>query len=104
MPTKKPSPLTTPSITSERIAERAYELFIERGGHAGYHVEDWLQAERELNGAHGEAPAAEATDVPKPVRKRASASSAPKAAEKVEPPLKTEKPKTARSTSKLPKV
>lgn len=32
----------------EAIAQRAYELFEERGGVHGYHLEDWLRAEREL--------------------------------------------------------
>jgi len=30
------------------IATRAYELFLQRGGHHGQHFEDWLAAEREL--------------------------------------------------------
>lgn len=29
----------------ERIAKRAYELFIARGGLHGYHIQDWAQAE-----------------------------------------------------------
>lgn len=32
----------------EAIARRAYELFEQRGGEHGYHMEDWMQAEREL--------------------------------------------------------
>ena len=32
----------------EKIARRAYELFEARGGQNGYHMEDWLQAEKEL--------------------------------------------------------
>jgi len=31
-----------------RIAERAYHLFIKRGGEHGRDVEDWLRAEREM--------------------------------------------------------
>lgn len=89
MPTKKPSPTTTPHVTPERIAERAYELFLERGGHAGYHVEDWLQAERELS-SNGQASLADAA---KPVRKRTT------------PATTAEKPKTTtRSTGKTPKA
>ena len=34
--------------TSEEIEKRAYELFLMRGAHHGADVEDWLQAEREL--------------------------------------------------------
>ena len=40
------TPVTTPS--SEAVACRAYELFLERGGEHGHDVEDWLRAEREL--------------------------------------------------------
>jgi hypothetical protein len=32
----------------KRIEERAYELFLERGGEHGYHLEDWLKAEKEI--------------------------------------------------------
>lgn len=32
----------------EAIARRAYERFEQRGGEHGYHIEDWLEAEREL--------------------------------------------------------
>ena len=37
------------SPAREAIAERAYQLFLQRGGVHGYSVEDWLQAERELS-------------------------------------------------------
>ena len=30
------------------IAQRAYELYQLRGGHAGREFEDWLEAEREV--------------------------------------------------------
>jgi hypothetical protein len=30
------------------IARRAYELYVARGGEDGHDIEDWLQAEREL--------------------------------------------------------
>jgi len=40
-----PSPV---GISSAVIAERAYALFLERGGGHGRDVEDWLDAEREL--------------------------------------------------------
>ena len=40
--------------TGERIAKRAYELFLARGGMHGYHMEDWLAAEREINGQNRE--------------------------------------------------
>jgi hypothetical protein len=38
--THRPSP--------EEIAARAYELFLARGGEHGWHEEDWLRAEQEL--------------------------------------------------------
>ena len=34
--------------TRRKIEKRAYELFIERRGSHGYHMEDWLRAEREI--------------------------------------------------------
>jgi len=41
-----PSPAAPPS--SEEIAKRAYELYLQRGSLSGYELEDWLQAEAEL--------------------------------------------------------
>ena len=32
------------------IRRRAYEIYIERGGQPGGEIDDWLQAERELEG------------------------------------------------------
>ena len=32
----------------DAIARRAYEIYQERGGEHGAHVDDWLQAEREI--------------------------------------------------------
>ncbi len=34
--------------TEEEIRQRAYEIYLARGGAPGHEVEDWLQAEREL--------------------------------------------------------
>jgi hypothetical protein len=34
--------------TASQIAERAHEIYLERGGAPGHELEDWLQAEREL--------------------------------------------------------
>lgn len=34
----------------ERIRERAYDLFLARGGEHGYAQEDWLRAEAEILG------------------------------------------------------
>jgi hypothetical protein len=45
-----PAALETASTVDdrERIAQRAYELYISRGRQAGRELEDWLAAEREL--------------------------------------------------------
>ena len=32
----------------EDIALRAYQIYLERGAHAGQELDDWLRAEREL--------------------------------------------------------
>jgi hypothetical protein len=36
------------SPSHEQIRLRAYEIYLERGGLAGNELDDWLQAEREL--------------------------------------------------------
>ncbi len=38
----------------DRIAQRAYELYEQRGRQEGRAMEDWLQAERQLVGASGQ--------------------------------------------------
>jgi hypothetical protein len=38
----------SPQPTREDIERRAYEIYLERGGGEGAEMEDWLQAEREL--------------------------------------------------------
>jgi hypothetical protein len=40
--------LAADSQRLEEIRVRAYEIYIERGGQPGHDVDDWLQAEREL--------------------------------------------------------
>ena len=47
-PRRASRPPTTPN---SEIARRAYDLYLARGCEDGYDVEDWLQAERELNGS-----------------------------------------------------
>jgi hypothetical protein len=45
------APATSESVRTplqERIAERAYELYLARGGAHGQDHEDWLQAEAEI--------------------------------------------------------
>jgi hypothetical protein len=36
----------------DRIATRAYELYLARGANHGGDFDDWITAERELTGAH----------------------------------------------------
>jgi hypothetical protein len=48
-PAKRKEPERTPS--DDRIAERAYELYEQRGCLDGHALEDWTQAEREIRGA-----------------------------------------------------
>jgi len=48
-PEAAPKPDERPSrLASERIAARAYEIFVARGSEHGHDQEDWYQAEREL--------------------------------------------------------
>ena len=42
------SPAQAPTPDGRDIARRAYELYLARGCDAGHDVEDWLQAEQEL--------------------------------------------------------
>lgn len=43
--------LRTDTVTLEdKIRLRAYELYLERGREPGCDIEDWLQAEREIEG------------------------------------------------------
>ena len=41
---------STPTLSHEAIAARAYELFLARGGEHGGEWEDWFRAEAELLG------------------------------------------------------
>jgi len=43
---KKPEPASIP--LEEQISQRAYEIYLERGGQDGSESDDWLQAESEL--------------------------------------------------------
>jgi hypothetical protein len=49
------SPAQAPTANGRDIARRAYELYLARGCDAGHDVEDWLQAERELQETVGSA-------------------------------------------------
>jgi hypothetical protein len=42
------SPEVLVEPTDEEVARRAYEIYVSRGQEPGRHVEDWLQARREL--------------------------------------------------------
>ena len=42
--------------TTEEIAQRAYEIFVARGGAPGRDLDDWLQAESELLGEYAARP------------------------------------------------
>jgi len=37
-------------VSEDRIRQRAYELYMQRGGQHGKHVDDWFRAEAELRG------------------------------------------------------
>lgn len=39
---------TASTVDRERLAARAYELYLARGGADGQAMDDWLEAEREL--------------------------------------------------------
>jgi hypothetical protein len=45
--------------TREEIAQRAYEIYVERGYQEGRDVEDWLEAEQQLSVADVETGASE---------------------------------------------
>ena len=36
------------STREQEIRARAYEIYVERGGQPGHDVDDWIQAEREI--------------------------------------------------------
>ena len=41
-------------VRADQIAERAYELYLDRGAQHGADLDDWLQAERELGSSASE--------------------------------------------------
>jgi hypothetical protein len=41
-------PQEQPSVPEEAIRDRAHQLYEQRGSEPGHDLEDWLQAEREL--------------------------------------------------------
>jgi hypothetical protein len=54
-------------ITRDDIARRAYELFLARGGAEGHDVEDWLEAERQLEVEAGPITSNARSEVPQTV-------------------------------------
>jgi Protein of unknown function (DUF2934) len=38
------------AVSDEKIRVRAYQMYLERGEGPGFELDDWLQAERELEG------------------------------------------------------
>lgn len=46
-PVQKPA---SPESRMDRISQRAYEIYQRRGGQGGHEMDDWLQAEREIDG------------------------------------------------------
>lgn len=47
----KPKESVKEKPLEERIRERAYEIYLQRGGEDGGEMDDWLQAEQEILGA-----------------------------------------------------
>jgi Protein of unknown function (DUF2934) len=43
-------------VPHEKIAMRAYEKWCKRGQPHGSHLQDWLEAEKELQAEHGKMP------------------------------------------------
>lgn len=69
MPNAEPPPLPF-----EQVQRRAYELYEQRGRQDGYHLDDWLQAEKDVRSATLAAPANVRVEVAprSPARRRAS--------------------------------
>jgi len=53
---KQKGPADTAESRLERIERRAYEIYQARGGTGGREMDDWLQAEREIDAAPTPAP------------------------------------------------
>jgi hypothetical protein len=54
-PTRAPAAPSAPSArrepTADEIRQRAYEIYVRRGGAPGRDIDDWAAAERELRGS-----------------------------------------------------
>jgi hypothetical protein len=72
---------------SDKIAQRAYELFVERGGKNGTDMDDWLRAEREVKSKSARSASVNAAPAaaPKPINPMPS----PASVKKTVPPAST---------------
>jgi hypothetical protein len=61
-----------PQPSQEEIAQRAYELYLQRGSVPGHETDDWLQAEAELS---AEATQGEQRDETQPARRSGTGAS-----------------------------
>jgi hypothetical protein len=50
-PARGKAPLVEALSIEERVRQRAYELYVERGNESGSELDDWLQAEEEVRRA-----------------------------------------------------
>ena len=50
LPTVQTAEPTRATVTEDEIRLRAYEIYLKRGGESGDEFNDWIQAERELQG------------------------------------------------------
>jgi hypothetical protein len=50
LPSRATDTSVYPSVSEDKIRQRAYELYMKRGGQHGKHVDDWFRAEAELRG------------------------------------------------------
>ena len=55
-PTKEETRRLLREVLERKIAARAYELYVARGGAEGAALDDWLQAERDVLGQSIKAP------------------------------------------------
>lgn len=51
LPSRATDTSVYPSVSEDKIRQRAYELYMQRGGQHGKHVDDWFRAEAELRGS-----------------------------------------------------
>lgn len=56
-------------VSHEQIEQRAYEIYLQRGGADGTDVKDWLVAERELLGEQDRREIPESSSVPLSARR-----------------------------------